>query len=239
MNDPLDTTIWQKIVNRFGLIGLWFLFVLIWHHGNELVRSAAFWSPRPGWFLDPDKLIFIDYFGWIALVGLILGGVSGHRSYNAFKPEHHKNHGGAAVIVWSMGVLLLCVTCYLATILIQGSSCLTQVDIANAAPEWVLDPSAEGCRETIARVYPALQPFQTGIGATIGLLGLAWSTMYRSVYEDWLKHAAPSAKDAKLGEVGAADQALDALLKANDLDPNRVKIAALLKALNIDPKTLQ
>ncbi|MEM8823939.1 MAG: hypothetical protein AAGF30_10055 [Pseudomonadota bacterium] len=162
-----DDSPFAKVLNRFGLIIVWLGVILFWHH-----------------FFDDS--FFLSNFFWLVASGVLLGGISGYLSYSAFVPDHHKNHSGAAVIVWGGGVLLACIVGFLATLLVQASECVVSMTNSENLKVALLDPD---CKEQqIVRLYSALQPWQTGIGATIGLLGLAWSTMYRSVYEDWIKH---------------------------------------------------
>ncbi|MEO1308043.1 MAG: hypothetical protein AAFV38_08965 [Pseudomonadota bacterium] len=159
-----DQGVWI-FVNRFGLVGLWLVFTVAWHH------------------ID-DRKPFIEYFLILAALGSVIGGLSGYCSYNTFKPDHHESHSGAAVLVWASGVLLVYVVAYIATIIFQAADCYHKVTVEQIE-QLVLNP---GCSsDKVAKIYAALQPMQTGIGAAIGLLGLAWSTMYKSVYEDWRK----------------------------------------------------
>jgi hypothetical protein len=70
------------------------------------------------------------------------------------------------VLVVGLGLILL--------ILIRAAHC---VDPAKSQKDFV-DLSA--CSPSLGRWYLVLRDWQTGIGAAIGLLGVAWSTFYNS-----------------------------------------------------------
>ncbi|MEM8555001.1 MAG: hypothetical protein AAGF71_09300 [Pseudomonadota bacterium] len=148
-----------------------------------------------------DGTTFLDGFSLYLAIGSLSAGILGGLHYKAFKPSHHQDHSGAAVLVWAGGVALLFLIAYLATLISVVSSCLA-TDSGEQAATVSLNTSdlsfstscnGEAGASTYVHLYAVLSPWQTGIGAGIGLLGLAWSTMYKSVYEDRIKTQAPNA----------------------------------------------
>ncbi len=135
------------------------------------------------WFFSGTAHPFLDHFTIIAGIGVVAAGLLGFVSYHANRPPHHKDHSGAAALVWVGGAALLYVIAYLVSLLAAVAPCMTPA--TGSETDWTVSATCKEA-EDYARLYALLTPWQTGIGAGIGLLGVAWSTMYRSVYEDWV-----------------------------------------------------
>jgi hypothetical protein len=143
--------------------------------------------------LGGHELFYLDNALWLVPVFAGIGVWTGLTSYNAFRPLHHNHHGGAVSLVWAMGLTLLAGIVYLMGVFAVAQSCLDPAALkAGAFPfQTAHVMPVEACatdREGYLKLYAVLSPWQAGIGAGIGLLGLAWATLYRSVYEDWKAH---------------------------------------------------
>lgn len=166
------------------------------------------------WEVLDSREVYLQYGIWVLTFLFFVAGYLGASSYEAFRPAHHRSHAGAAALVWVGAVAIIGAIAWLVTLIGSVSTCFAPVSAPSEALEAAmaaagLDDSAQAplraaaestdwvlrsdCpAERAARLYAVLSPWQTGIGAAIGLFGVAWSTMYRSVYEDWKEYQAPT-----------------------------------------------
>lgn len=152
------------------------------------------WSSVPGMpFGLPGAgtaTFYLDNAAWVIPLFCVLAVACGLTSYNSFAPLHHNHHGGAVALIWIFGVGLLSLIAYLLTLFGVGAQCIDPfaIDARHVLPDLRGLPPTADCHQAYFRLYTVLSPWQAGIGAGLGLLGVAWSTLYRSVYEDWKEH---------------------------------------------------
>jgi hypothetical protein len=74
---------------------------------------------------------------------------------------------------WGWGTVLAALLFFIGYILVRTSLC---VDPAASTKDVI---AIGQCQRWVQRWYLVLRDWQTGIGAAIGLLGVAWSTFYK------------------------------------------------------------
>jgi hypothetical protein len=122
---------------------------------------------------------FIEHF-WLFLVVSAAFAALGFHPYfaNVRKgtggTQEYRPLGAAGVMGW--GAALAGLIFFLANVLVAARSCVVLPD--SDLPQ----SSLRDCPPLVQGWYVVLHDWQTGIGATIGLLGVAWSTFYNSVY---------------------------------------------------------
>jgi hypothetical protein len=185
----------RGLVNRFGLVLLLVAAIVVWDRGSSTD-------------------VYLENAYWMLPVLAVVSAVSGISAYNTFRPSHHQSHAGAAAVVWAGAVAIIGTVAWLVILIAAASHCVALTPpstetlgsalavagsdesayrsllAVSTSPEWL--SQTDGCNASAARLYAAFSPWQTGIGAAIGLFGVAWSTMYRSVYEDWKSYQAPT-----------------------------------------------
>jgi hypothetical protein len=75
---------------------------------------------------------------------------------------------------WAWGTVLFVLLVFIGCVLLQAARC---VDPASSTKDAI---ALGQCSARIQRWYLVLHDWQTGIGAAIGLLGVAWSTFYKA-----------------------------------------------------------
>ncbi|WP_342362600.1 hypothetical protein [Terrarubrum flagellatum] len=75
---------------------------------------------------------------------------------------------------WGWGIVLVLLLGFIACVLLDAASC---VDPAKTTKDML---ALGGCSAWTQRWYLVLRDWQSGLGAAIGLLGIAWSTFFNS-----------------------------------------------------------
>jgi hypothetical protein len=102
--------------------------------------------------------------------------MSDRSSYVHRDHEHHERHVPVLVCLgyWGWGIVLVLILVFIGCVLFRVSLC---VDAAESTKDVI---ALDDCPPWVQNWYLVLRDWQTGIGAAIGLLGVAWSTFYKS-----------------------------------------------------------
>ncbi len=112
---------------------------------------------------------FLDFIPLFIFIVTVFSGVCGF--YTAKKQKSSRFWGIVGVFAW--GGLLTSFMLSMGVVLFAFISCAT-VNGNGMSPD--------SCNHRTFIWYSVIKQWETGIGASIGLLGVAWSTFYNSVY---------------------------------------------------------
>jgi hypothetical protein len=118
---------------------------------------------------------FAFVWGWIVFVVPALAFVVGGWLWADLVFKARRNFSWRVAWVFGLAAVLICFILFILSVLIAVSTC--------AAPAATGTTSVvAACTGAPQRWYLVLHDWQAGIGATIGLLGVAWSTIYNKVF---------------------------------------------------------